>query len=459
MSSSTTLTLVDGVHVVVPDSLNLITPYVLREQQDWFEDEIKFLRRLLQPGQKVIDIGANYGVYTLSMARAVGAQGRVWAFEPASVTADFLARGIAANGFDQVVLERSALSSAPGTAQLSLNDNAEFNELVRGDATVAASETVPLVTLDDCLVQFGWQDIAFMKIDAEGEEANILKGGRRFFDQLSPLVEYEVKAGNELHLELVEAFAALGYQSYRLVPGLDLLVPVSTASTPDAYLLNLFCCKPDRAAALAAAGFLVPALPAADAPAPQPEARHGWRQTLATLPYGQALAEDWDKAPRNTALENALALHAMSQDTSLSASERFHALEAGFHQLQALCAQEPAALRRASLARMARSYGARVVAVNALAQLSKDILQQRHADGGEPFLTPTPRFDHCAPAAVFGNWILGATLEAVEQLSSLSSFYTGATAKQRLEAIVALGFASEEMQRRLALLKQRLGAR
>ncbi len=77
MISTTTLTMVDGVRIVVPDSVNLITPYVLMEQQDWFEDEIKFLRCLLQPGQKVIDIGANYGVYTLSMAQVVGPEDRV----------------------------------------------------------------------------------------------------------------------------------------------------------------------------------------------------------------------------------------------------------------------------------------------------------------------------------------------------------------------------------------------
>ena len=77
MLPTTTLTLIDGVRVVVPDSLDLITPYVLREQQDWFEEEIKFLRRFLQPGQNVIDIGANYGVYTLSMAQAVGSNGHV----------------------------------------------------------------------------------------------------------------------------------------------------------------------------------------------------------------------------------------------------------------------------------------------------------------------------------------------------------------------------------------------
>ena len=117
MTASVTLTMVDDVRVVVPDSLDLITPYVLLEQQDWFEDQIKFLRRLLQPGQAVIDIGANYGVYSLSMARAVGPTGRVWAFEPASETAKLLAEAIASNGFSQVILERSALSKHCGTAQ------------------------------------------------------------------------------------------------------------------------------------------------------------------------------------------------------------------------------------------------------------------------------------------------------------------------------------------------------
>ena len=102
--------MVDGIKVVVPDSLDLITPYVLREQLDWFEDEIRFLRRMLQPGQQIVDIGANYGVYTLSIAKVVGSSGHVWSFEPAATTAALLNQSIAANNFDQVTLEQCALS-------------------------------------------------------------------------------------------------------------------------------------------------------------------------------------------------------------------------------------------------------------------------------------------------------------------------------------------------------------
>jgi FkbM family methyltransferase len=349
MTATATLTMVDEVRVVVPDSLDLITPYVLLEQQDWFEDEIKFLRHLLQPGQKVIDIGANYGVYALSMAQAVGPTGSVWAFEPASGTARLLAEGIAVNGFAHVFLEQSALSSSCGTAQLSLNENSELNALVHGQPSTSAVETVPVLTLDDWMRGQHGPNIDFMKIDAEGEEANILQGGQRFFAELSPLVQYEIKAGADLHMDLVHDFAALGYDSYRLVPGLNLLVRFDAESPPDGYLLNLFCCKPDRAERLAAQGFLV--APAAQAGKPPAERlpnsverrsdspEYDWRHTIGKLPYGTELASLWEQtmaAGGSAAVDQALSFYAISQDSSVSPADRWVSLEASFSLLKSL---------------------------------------------------------------------------------------------------------------------------
>ena len=457
MHPSITVTLVDGARVVVPDTLDLITPYVLQEQQDWFEDEIKFLRRLLRPGQRVIDIGANYGVYALSMAQAVGPAGRVWAFEPASGTAKLLAAGIAANGFAHVSLERSALSSASGSAQLALQPDPEMNALVRGAQPAGPTENVPVLTLDECLESRAWRDIEFVKIDAEGEEAGILEGGPRFFARESPLVQYEVKAGKDLHLELVEAFAALGYGSYRLVPGLDLLVPFDAGAPVDGFLLNLFCCKPDRAARLAAAGFLVEGR--ARSQAGQVGGAQDWRSTLAKLPYAAQLVASWERtvaAGKSRAVEEALSLHAASREAARPAAERFAALEMAFNGLGKLCAAEPAYLRLASLARLARDYGARQVAVQALAQLGES-LQRGTANLGEPFLAPGQRFDSVRPREALGDWIVAATLEEFERAGSYSSFYTGMAAQQRLEIIRKLGYGSAEMQRRLSLLQRRFG--
>lgn len=134
INRETILEIVDGIRIAVPDSLNLITTYVLREQRDWFEDEIKFVRHLLEPGQHAIDIGANYGLFTLSMAQAVGPNGRIWAFEPASATFEFLSKSVAINESRQVVLDQRGLSFEEGSVELMLNENSELNEIVRNDS-------------------------------------------------------------------------------------------------------------------------------------------------------------------------------------------------------------------------------------------------------------------------------------------------------------------------------------
>lgn len=456
MPSPVQLRFADDISIVVPDSLELITSYVLREQHDWFEDEIRFVRSLLKPGQQAIDIGANYGVFTLSMAKVVGAGGRIWAFEPASSTAALLAESLRANGFHHVVLDQRALSDHAGIAQLSLHQNSELNELVREGAAAGTAETVALISLDDAMREYRWREIDFVKIDAEGEEAAIIRGGRDFFQALSPLIQYEVKASTSIHLELVQAFLDIGYTSYRLVPGLGALVPFNIGETVDGYLLNLFCCKPARAAQLAAAGRLVlasdlqvaaPALPG-----------HAWQEALARLPYGRHLASTWLQTVargQSREIERALGLYARSQDRGLPIAERALALRSSLEILTAVCGTEPGFLRLASLARVAQAFGARTVAVEALDAQLKRVTLDRQVRLDEPFLASSEHYDHREPGTGIDTWVLCSILEGLERNSSFSSFYTGPAAKQRLRIIGSLGFGSPEMGRRLALLEQR----
>lgn len=468
--AKTTLEMADGVKVVVPNSLDLITTYVLSEQQDWFEDEIKFLRKVLQPGQKVVDIGANYGVYTLSMANTIGPTGRVWAFEPATKTANFLSESITANGFTNIVLARSALSREVGSARLSLNANSELNTLTRNSGAQETSELVRVVTLDACMEMNAWSDIDFVKMDAEGEESNILKGGRDFFNELSPLIQYEVRASDTVHMELVKEFAALGYESYRLVPGLQALVPFEVDSDPDGYLLNLFCCKRDRARGLAEQGFLIIApLRLPEHPAELHEGARGiaysrrradWLASLGSLPYGATLLESWKETDADGFLpevEEALTHYAVSQDSTIPLRSRFLSMETSFRVLKALCEREPSHMRLASLARVARDFGHRSTAVTALKQLLDGIVKANRLELSEPFLAPGERFDHLPVGPSTREWILAAILEEFERLGSYSSYYTGPEALRRLERIRDLGFGSPEMSRRLILVQKRFG--
>jgi FkbM family methyltransferase len=450
-----------GVKVVVPDSLHLITPYVLKEQGDWFEDEIKFIRILLLQGQKCIDIGANYGTYTLSMAQVVGKMGGVWAFEPASETAGFLQKSIDLNGFSQVALSQVALSFESGNATLELNANSELNSLSRGtESSIGASEIVPVTTLDECLVKYAWEAIEFLKIDAEGEEQNILRGGELFFSRLSPLVEFELKAGADIHLELVRAFESMGYESYRLVPGLNILIPFDEKAPVDGYLLNLFCCKADRAAELFARGLLIRKsdLDIYSEGEFCLESGHHWRVGLSALPYASELDLLWTESlslEPCPELEQAITCYLFSQDTEQSHVLRYLALEQSFSLLGKLCAEKPLYLRLATLARVARDFGERALAVQALNELTNHISKTNEINPREPFLSPSRRLEAVAPNGALGNWIFTSILESLESFSAFSSFYTRTSAFNRLQVIQSLGFAGPEMTRRFDLIKKR----
>jgi len=468
MSKEITLSMVDGVRVVVPDSLELITPYVLQEQLDWFEPEIKFLRRALKAGQRVIDIGANYGVFTLSMAHAVGATGKVWAFEPANSTANVLAKSIAANGFAHVDLQRCALSNQIGTTQFMVGQHAELNSIVRwGGGQPGTLETVNVGTLDERMRALAWSDIDFIKIDAEGEELNILAGGKMFFEKYSPLVQFEVKIEGAADLTLIPTFAAMGYDVFQLVPGLDMLVPFSADKKPDSYLLNMFACKPDRAAALAQQGKLVTRF-ALEQKENQEEAvleiaransTYAWRNAIATLPFARSLASQWEQAmsaQTNLDLVDALALHAMSRDMKAPPVQRFVALMSSLARFTRMIQSKPTYCHRASYVRIASEAGQRDNALDVLDQMLQRVNQENQFDMSEPFLPPCERFDRLDLGAPFNHWAICAMHEQYEWICSHSSFYVTEQTTRRLLFVQQLGFLGQDMQRRLNVARRRL---
>ena len=451
---SLTLKLPGDVSIIVPDSLEMITPYVLMEQLDWFEDEIKFVRDLLRPGQVAIDIGANYGVYALTMANAVGLDGRVFAFEPVAKTAGYLKRSLDANNFKQAELLQLAISVAPGTGRISTQPQAELNALVDG-SKLESSEEVRLDSLDNFFS--GRTDVDFLKIDAEGHEQMILDGGRAFFANNSPLVLYEVKENYGFHLELVESFNGLGYDSYRLLPGLNVLVPFDPSSFSDDYLLNLFACKQDQACQLRSQGKLVlqEEWQADQIALISDNDLTGVEDYFASLSCPQEWLINWRKLPQDSELLKAIALYQISRNQGETPLRRAAALRQSFDLFKAMVDDSPTPSRLSSLARVAQAYGARSVAIAALKNLLEFLFMIAEVDVDEPFLLPSHWFDSIPPGDSPVNWLGAAALQEQERLETFSSIYSGEASRERLEMIASLGFASDEMTRRLGLLNRR----
>ena len=466
MQKKITLPLNGNIQVVLPDSLEQISTYVLQEQGDWFEDEIRFVRTLMEEGQQAIDIGANYGMFTLSLAKAVGPAGRVWAVEPASSTAAFLRESVQLNGFQQVNIDQLALSDHLGTARLSLNNCAELNELIRDESSSAPSEEVALSTIDHLMAEHEWTDISFMKMDAEGEEVPIIRGGKAFFQRHSPLVQFELIAGHGINHQLVQTFEEIGYQCYRLIPGLGMIAPLQALEAREPRQLNLFCCKPDRAALLATRGLLLQAqdvlddaTAAARLASHLQSGRYAWQQQLTVMPYAQALAATWQQRradEASTQTDEAMALYALAMDRTVSLGERYAALHRSLALFQALAPLQPGALHAASLARVAREAGQYTLALSSVASQIDRLNTQRQIDPSVPFLTPCAANQFIDPATQLGNWVFCSLLEGIERYSGYSSFYSSSQeVLNRLASIRQLGFGSPEMLRRLELMVQR----
>lgn len=450
------LTICDGTVVNVPDSLDLITPYVLREQLDWFEDEIKFVRTLLNAGDRVVDIGANYGIYALSMARIVGPQGHVWAFEPASSTAAHLAQSIARNGFGQITLVKAALSNRQGTAQLGLCQNSELNSLVADTARQQDSEAVELMTLDHAAAKFGWHGIRFVKLDAEGEESRILEGGARFLSDESPLIMYELKHDNAVNHPLIRQFEQAGYRPYRLIPGLNLLAPFAPGENVDPFQLNLFGCKDDCAERLARAGKLA----RRNAAASVLQAPMDWREYIGQLPYARPLLGGWDAALRHAPLPGweryALSLgHYHTSRVATSPDVRYQALTQAFLVLRELCAEQPGLPRQISLSRIASDLGRRSLAIEALKQCLSAFRPGAMLQLAEPFLSASAYHESLDPAERVADWLFASLGEQLTKLHAYSSYYTGQDTLTNLLALQTTGFQSAEIDRRIGLIKAR----
>ena len=189
------------VEVAVPGSAGRRLSMHLHESHDqyiseeiagngiWESLETTIILRLLQPGELLVDCGANIGWYSM-MAAAMGAQ--VMAFEPEPGNLALLKANIGANSLDGFVeIHGMALGRRAGTSTLQLSS---FNQ---GDHRVSAlpvgeTVTIGVEVLDDKL---GSRTPTVIKLDTQGSEVAILRGaaatlsGERVGD-ISLVIEY-----------------------------------------------------------------------------------------------------------------------------------------------------------------------------------------------------------------------------------------------------------------------------
>ena len=424
----------DGALLDLPASLEVITTYVILEQERWFERHLDFLLAWLRSDMTVIDIGANVGVYAMPMAKRVR---RIYAYEPGSTARNHLERSRLLNDAANLQIGPQALSDAPRRGHLTHGGSSELNRL--GESNSSSGEPVEITCLDEQDRLHHWSP-DFVKIDAEFEEPRIIAGGTSFFRRHSPLVMFEIAAPVP---DLMAAFASLGYRTYRALPSRPLLVPHDSPDDHDDYEGNLFAVKPDRAQELAAKGLLID-----DAPPflPDASAREQALSFLFAQPFGALLRSLG--AAVDPAYRDALAGYAVWRQSGNHA-----ALDFALRQLIELCANAPSLPRLSTLSRIAWEAGRRRISAETVqglhARLSNDPFT-------EPFWPASPRFDTIAPdAQSFSDWFVASALEHKERTAFASSCF-GST-RLDLERLGNQPFSATEITRRHVLQELRAG--
>ncbi|MFB0534677.1 MAG: FkbM family methyltransferase [Anaerolineae bacterium] len=160
----------------------------------------KALEALCKPGMVACDIGAHQGYFTLLLARLVGPDGRVYAFEPMPGNYHSLERTLRINHLNNVVQAIPlAVAQESGDVLFQYSDKAtSTGNIVHAgnDSTNLTSErkrvALRAVSLDDYAQEVGIQRIDLIKMDIEGEELNALRGMQWVLSRMRPVIVCEV---------------------------------------------------------------------------------------------------------------------------------------------------------------------------------------------------------------------------------------------------------------------------
>ena len=194
----------------------------LRIYGEWAESEVRFLLTFVHSGDTVVDVGANIGTHTLAFARAVGAGGKVWAFEPRPEIFSVLDANIRENKLGNVVLRQAAVGSKSGSISLpaiNLDAAGNFGSLSIVDemshvgdpatASAVACFAIGMTTID----ALGLEACSLIKIDVEGAEVAVLQGARSTIEKTTPILYCECNSLKD-GIELKKFYDFIGYLTY-----------------------------------------------------------------------------------------------------------------------------------------------------------------------------------------------------------------------------------------------------
>ena len=191
---------------VVPVEAGGISIHLLPEGQIAYElwsgvrferAELEFILRMLRPGMTFFDVGANSGLYSILAGKKMAEGCSIFAFEPCPSTFTLLEKNILSNHLSGIQAHPVALSEQSGEACMHVNAAWKDGLNSLQDPSHVASKVVAHLkfqteTLDEFIVREEIAKVDVMKVEVQGAELLVFRGGRALLNRPdAPVILYE----------------------------------------------------------------------------------------------------------------------------------------------------------------------------------------------------------------------------------------------------------------------------
>lgn len=210
--------------------------------------DLHHAQRMVTRGSVILDIGANFGYYSLKLASALKGECVVHAFEPNPPTYARLVHHIRVNGLGSSVTAHSlGLAERPGFATIS----EKSGNSGAANLTTSADDRDPirLTSIDVFRAEAGLPRVDFIKIDVEGFEEHVIAGGIQTLTEFKPTLVVELEParlgpkGSSVS-RVAGMLTGLGYDLFSTKRGR--LIPLNDLPHRPEDQVNAFCIHPDR---------------------------------------------------------------------------------------------------------------------------------------------------------------------------------------------------------------------
>lgn len=173
--------------------------FLLKPSRKLDPELLGIARLLVRKGQVIWDVGTNVGLFSRASAFHAGSAGKVISIEADVDAIALLNRTSLLQSADHapMTVVPVAVSDSTGFVRFSIAKRARAANAIEGYGStqtggIAETRTLPCVTLDALLVHFSPPDV--LKIDVEGAELSVLRGGERMLSEVRPVIYCEVSS-------------------------------------------------------------------------------------------------------------------------------------------------------------------------------------------------------------------------------------------------------------------------